>query len=681
MTSPTSYSSFKRTVHIPGNHALPPGISNQVAWELSYARSDPNDPSTPPSQLSSHHPEHAPQPFTEQDPTGVLQGLRVTERELQTLREWDKMLGGSSAVNAAAAMLFEASGGCGTSLATNPGVKFGFTNGGGYLSPHVIQMQMLSRMYASTGAAAWGAGRRGKVRVPVGGWPSGVTGVEFGMGMKTFQLPPKDGQVKKVVEDVRGPLVGNAGAILQKEIRKLEKQDKEGTLELPDNSAKRAERIQNKIKCEAEAKTEFDKILIKESGGESDKEEEKNPEEEATEIQHHDVTEDENTRWLEWAAALIAHSNSMKAKQQLEPLANVSNLPRPQAPGPEPNIKLRPQSASRRPQSARSKARNLQPLQANSSSSAPSSASRIPYAVNSPNPPPGPPGSADSIVVSNPAHLPAPYASNRRFHSNPIHPDYLSSSDLPLAVTHGNANFPQVYHKESIYMTEFSSRMQIPAKYVAAFNIAARVNGRPLAQAAPGTENDQQRVVGGINGTSLGSGGSGSSGSAGNLSSNYESKFGYGYGSIKSSTPPAPPTPTTTRLLPPRRPRPQPAHALPPTVPTLPLPPKGAPAILGPLVGSSKVLTADDWHGFQGIQKGVGVEGSLKLVSGLSGREGGEMYHGIPPCLGPEAVSNHWNALLTLPGPVGRRGWNHVGRDHLANFQQGVSPVTNYSYR
>ncbi|KAJ3029916.1 UNVERIFIED_CONTAM: hypothetical protein HDU68_010699 [Siphonaria sp. JEL0065] len=662
MASPTSYSSFKRTVHIPGNHALPPGISNQVAWELSYARSDPNDPSTPPSQVSSQHPEHSPQPFTMQDPTGVLQGLRVTERELLTLKEWDKMLGGSSAVNAAAAMLFEASGGCGTSLATNPGVKFGFTNEGGYLSPHVIQMQMLSRMYASTGAAAWGAGRRGIVRVPVGGWPSGVTGVEFGMGMKTIPLPPKDGQVAKIVEDVRGPLVGNAGAVLQAEIRKLDKLDKDGQLELPDNSVVRAERIQSRLKSEVEAKAEFEKLLV----AEDENEKLQDGTTEADQQGENGITspDDDNIRWLEWAAALIANANNLKSssKQQLEPLATVSTLPKPQAPMSEPNIKIRPHTANKRPQSARSKARNLQPLPVQHSS-APSSASRIPYAVNSPNPPPGPPGSADSIVVSNPAHLPLPYASNRRFHSNPIHPDYLVSSDLPLAVTHGNPNFPQVYHKESIYMTEFSSRMQIPAKYVAAFNIAARVNGRPLAQAAPGTESER---VGGISGTSLG-GSSGTTTTPSNLNSNYESTFGYGYGSIKSTPPPAhsapsaPATPNKKSLLPPRRPRPPPPHTLPNT-PALPLPAKGAPAILGPLVGSSKVLTSDDWHGFQGIQKGVGVEGTLKLVSGLSGRDGGEMYHGIPPCLGPEAVSNHWNALLTLPGPVGRRGWNHVGR-------------------
>ncbi|KAJ3286999.1 hypothetical protein HDU79_006036 [Rhizoclosmatium sp. JEL0117] len=636
MSSPTPYSSFKRTVHIPGNHALPPGISNQVAWELSYARSDPNDPSTPPSALANTHPEHQPQPIQSQDPTGVLQGLRVTERELQTLREWDKMLGGSSAVNAAAAMLFEASGGCGTSLSTNPGVKFGFTNGGGYLSPHVIQMQMLSRMYASTGAAAWGAGRRGKVRVPVGGWPSGVTGVEFGMGMKTIPLPPKDGIVKKVPEDVRGPLVGNAGASLQMEIRKFEKLDKEGELQLPDNNVVRAQKIESRQKSEVAAKGEFEKFLAAEAEKEKQKaakegdEEDEKEKEETEEANSASSPEDENIRWLEWAAALIANSNNMKAKQTLEPISHASTLEATQVPKTQPNIPHNPQSSNKRPQSARSmKARTLQPLQVpNSAPSSIGTSSKIPYAVNSPNPPPGPPGSADSIVVSNPAHLPLPYYQNRRFHSNPIHPDYLTSSDLPVTVTHTNPNFPQVYHKESIYMTEFSNRMQIPAKYVAAFNIAARVNGKPLAQAIPGTEN-----VGGIIGTSLKAS---NPPTPNNQSLNYESTFGYGYGNVKTTQPSVVTQRTTSTgaLLPPRRPRPPQVQLPQPS--TLPLPSKGAPAILGPLVGSSKVLTSDDWQGFQGIQKGAGIEGGLKLVSGLSGRDGGEMYHGLPPCLSPE---------------------------------------------
>ncbi|KAJ3072356.1 hypothetical protein HDU98_003769 [Podochytrium sp. JEL0797] len=674
MSSSSPHSSFKRTVHIPGNHALPPGISNQVAWELSYSRSDPNDPSSPPAPFHHLHPEHAP-PSTHnpQDPAGVLQGLRCTERELQTLREWDKMLGGAAAVNAAAAMLFEASGGCGTSLATNPGCKFGFDSQGGYLSPHVIQMQMLSRMYASTGAAAWGAGRRGLVRVPVGGWPSsGVTGVEFNMGIKT--IPVSGRKEERKVEDVRGPLVGNDGAILQKEIRKLEILDKDGKLVLPDNNVVRAKKMEEKAKSEADAKVAFDQMLVKtgeegEAGtAEADKKEIEGNEDQAIS----DSAEDTNVRWLEWAAALIADANNnAKQKQQLAPIDNASTIPSSGPPIAQPNIKMRPQSSKKRPVSARSRARNLQPIFGTTSST-------IPYAVNSPNPPPGPVGSADSIVVSNPVHLPLPYASNRRFHSNPIHPDYLNSSDLPRAVTLANPNFPQVYHKESIYMTEFSNRMQIPAKYVAAFNIAARVNGRPLAQATPGTEID--RVVGGgIVGSSL----AGTS-----LNPNYESTFGYGYGSVKMPpgttmrvAAPSPPGNGVVNLLPPRRSRIQQQTPI-LNVPRVMAPPtKGAPAILGPLVGSSKVLTLDDWHGFQGIQKGVGVEGGLKLASGLSGRDGGEMYHGITPCLGPEAVSNHWNALLTLPGPVGRRGWNHVGRDHLANFQQGVSPVTNYSYR
>ncbi|KAJ3200503.1 hypothetical protein HDU82_008867 [Entophlyctis luteolus] len=731
-TAAAQHSSFKRTVHIPGNHALPPGISNQIAWELSYARAGAGTGADPPRPQPQQPPAHADtllaptadaKPLAPPAPQQPSPAALATQRELQTLREWDKNLGGASAVQALAAALYEraanpaaaaaaaAALAVGTSIATHPGNDPAAGGcGGGYISPHVIQMQMLSRMYASTGAAAWGAGRRGKVRVPVGGWPSGV---EFGMGMKTFDLKAMDagapaqgtnlphggglpsfataaaagasaveaaagsGDADPAVAagDLRGPLVANDGASLQLQIRKLEddpaaahQQQHYSHEPVPSTDAASGLRPDGN---DDEGDTAATDVGINDgkngTGAEHTSETPDGAVAEQNSRSSDGQLESEGNEgrdlWLEWATALIANANALRAKI-LDPIKTPTGLhaihhaPPSPIPSSRPmphihdNLHIHRASGAVRPQSANKAKAKLEPIHPLQASNA------IPYSVPGPNPPPGPPGSADSIVVTDPAHLPRPYAANRRFHSNPIHPDYLVSSDLPPAVVlhqqhqqdtqsllqyaphllnlnapggGGASDFPQVYHRESVYMSEFSNRMQIPAQYVAAFNTAARVNGRPLARATSGIIANQQQQPQLSPGQAFDDA----------LLSAASLKRRGGF------------------------------------------PAKGAPPILGPLVGSSKVLTAADWQGFQTVERaGLSAPSAAPLLlSGLSGRDGGELYHGVPPCLGPEAVANHWNALLTLPGPVGRRGWNHVGRDHLANFHQGVAPVTNYAYR
>ncbi|KAJ3408739.1 hypothetical protein HDU80_004684 [Chytriomyces hyalinus] len=765
---------FKRTVHIPGNHALPPGISNQVAWELSYARSSSHEPAE-----SSLHMESTPALIQ------TLQEQRETEREYQTLREWDRMNGGASAVNAAAAQLFEAGvSPDALSVTTAQAVaaaRVGGANigeerqtdsiagmGGGYVSPHVIQMHMLSRMYAATGAAAWGAGRRGRVRVPVGGWESGVP---FGMGVQT--IPSKEDVEQSVPRfpDIRGPLVGVAGASLNAEIQKvaadLEKRGRRvrgldsthkpdpgaTTIGGPgDNEIGRLEYCESYIEnhiARKDPSTTYSSIghsvesiapaLTTESDDSGAKFPFATPEDEGS------------SEWMEWAARLIESKNSkamedqslLSSKVQLPSVSSVSNatsaaalssalsstsrqklvsttgIPSAQIDTHRPKTASRPKTAalSTRPKSAArpvvlipvpaqpslptasnttlpfaSPLSNQLPKEQSSLTyKHPSSAkpkpqppippqhqNKIPYAANtsapSKNPPPGPPGSADSIVVSDPSHLPLPYYKNRRFHSNPIHPDYLVSFDVPedaAAQQPRGASIhphpPQTYHRESVYMTEYGQRLMVPARYVAALNAAARVNGRPLVRAAPDTGKNGDPVdVGDVCGVGYALDGGGVSGSyirrrppASNARSDR-----VGVASLLCH--PAAAAGSISH------------HGL-------PMPVKGSPAILGPLLGSSKVLTATEWQGFQSLNLGA----SAAVPRGLGGVESGlrqvgpsaEIYHGIAPVLTAEAVSNHWNALLTLPGPVGRRGWNHVGRDHLANFHQGVSPVTNYSYR
>ncbi|KAJ1553872.1 hypothetical protein HK405_006656, partial [Cladochytrium tenue] len=151
--------------------------------------------------------------------------------------------------------------------------------------------------------------------------------------------------------------------------------------------------------------------------------------------------------------------------------------------------------------------------------------------------PPGPPPAVVSVVASNPGVLPHPLAANRRFHSRPVHPAYLEqvryhhphaattmmaaapvcgatgasmSAAAPIPSIHttsyGAANAfvasrfepsrsggttavaaPVPHHQPgrctcasggaaSLYGVEFGGVVQVPARYVAAFNAAQDVN-------------------------------------------------------------------------------------------------------------------------------------------------------------------------------------------------------------
>ncbi|KAI8614253.1 hypothetical protein BC830DRAFT_399776 [Chytriomyces sp. MP71] len=593
---------------------------------------------------------------------------------------------------------------------------------------------MLSLMYAATSAAAWGTGRRGKVRVPVGGWESGVPS---GMGMATIPSKKEVERSKPRFPDIgvtRSSLnveiqkVANAMEKEGRKIRGLDSQrqpDKEGTT----IGGPGDKEIGRQDFCESYIEKNILPVPIAE---------ERTFESETSSASHEQVldltdsdtdldatktiltSEQENVRWLEWAAALLSNKPSApaivsKTKVQMTfPQLSKSTstadpacksvetsaplISKPSSPAVHPptgqsplTTASRPKTAYNRPKSARFDSIMIQPPSTAANSKAPSltrpiivarpnTATRplssrvrptapvppqhfdkVAYSVKSPNPPPGPPGSVDSIVVSDPSHLPFPYYKNRRFHSNPIHPDYLVTSDLPLAVTHGNPSHPQVYHRESVYMTEFSQKLAIPARYVAAFNVAARVNGRPMARALErDTIAAPSSAVSGVSGIGYVLDGGGVSGSYIQRKPTQNVQERNGVGSLLCH--PA-----------------APAHRKPVSRHHLPPPSKGSPAILGPLLGSSKVLTSAEWQGFQILNAAStsgGVDTALRVVGNVA-----ELCHGIPPVFSADEASNHWNALLILPGPVGRRGWNHVGRDHLANFHQGVSPVTNYSYR
>lgn len=244
--------------------------------------------------------------------------------------------------------------------------------------------------------------------------------------------------------------------------------------------------------------------------------------------------------------------------------------------------------------------------------------------------PPGPPPAAPEVVVSNPAALPRSMAVNHRFHSRPVHPMYLrapliADTIAPAITTSGN------YTNDDIYIptpsssstlptaTEFNGIVQVPARYVDAINSVQGVNN------------------------------------------------GHAITAIAS--------PTAT-VLPPLYMQQQQQQQQSQKDPTA----MYASALLGPLSPYSGASTLD-WN-----SRGVDVTGTGHVgnnaANSSSVREytyGQQQQHYSTRVLDPERAAQEWMALLVAQVPLGRRGWNLVGRDHLSCFSNGMAPVSNYA--
>ncbi|KAI9325656.1 hypothetical protein DFJ73DRAFT_784088, partial [Zopfochytrium polystomum] len=127
--------SYNRTVHIPGHHALPPGISSQAAWELGYSRGD-IDP------LIGHR--RTVRDALSQATVAALGNPGVVSATTHTNKL--NVAAANDPVNVAA------------------GLGSGSSRG-------ILVAADGTRMHVSA-----------RKRVPVGGWPSGV---QFGMGIHT----------------------------------------------------------------------------------------------------------------------------------------------------------------------------------------------------------------------------------------------------------------------------------------------------------------------------------------------------------------------------------------------------------------------------------------------------------------------------------------------------------------
>ncbi|KAJ3317656.1 hypothetical protein HDU76_001105 [Blyttiomyces sp. JEL0837] len=860
--------SFKRTVHIPGHHALPPGISSQVAWELGYSRGN-IDP---------------------------LLGRRLTARD--TLGNSINAIGNPAVV---AATIANATGvgwlpqadsvgknvvaaGVSSKATSNVGsvIGSGITlppqqqqwpqhGGGAAAGPAVSKLDnnegegiawpnldtALPQGWANAAVASvvgntaniptlnTDNGDRGilvaadgtrmhvssrRLRVPVGGWPSGI---EFGMGVP-FSFPHTGGSPQAVQ--------GAVHCNMQQEIRKAESGQpvtlmedygimadldalREG-LNIVDgqaeggDEAKADEEEEDKEKEEVEGGERLNSSQAIAAEGESRRDSgislstPPNPsgppapplpvikaQNQTSKLEPIQARPGDNSRSQPKSIPAIhtptstpndAPPNSKPARPKsavvrLQPIyascaqvitnptavfttASGALLPDATPKGSAPAVVTPPQVVATAAPTPTANAQNItaQPTATTTTTSATQQTSQAPGAYqppeSRPNPhrvpayavdahqysPPGPPPAVPSVVVSNPAALPHPLAINRRFHSRPVHPAYL------------NQLRRECLTQESQYASEFSGVVQVPARYVAAYNAIQGVNNGHAVVAVPIAEQKSEGGTYPLHAPVTEASKAGVTGIGAdhysiiqhlpafdpqhNTSQPHQQQHQLQQQQIRNymSTNASNPSiisqlPTTAAITA--------AVGVIPTLPnvshqtrsqsslpyaaagsknsilmtTMPVtsaynlqstphsvfnaasiiassgssgggastiprsgsggPPKhGAPSMLGPLQGSSKNLAAVDWHGFQAAVHGAGLN-SAGAKGGVVGALPAGGLGAPVKMLDPELVAQQWMALLCAPGPVGRRGWSHVGRDHLSNFAHGISPVINYSYK
>ncbi|KAJ3407639.1 hypothetical protein HDV05_005327 [Chytridiales sp. JEL 0842] len=215
-------------------------------------------------------------------------------------------------------------------------------------------------------------------------------------------------------------------------------------------------------------------------------------------------------------------------------------------------------------------------------------------------PPTGPPPSMPDIVVSNPALLPHNLAINRRFHYKPINPAYLVASNSDSITIN-----PQ--HMKYLQEAEFENVVRIPATYVAAYNVVASVNGRALA--VPLQNSLEERLPAIVKPVK-------------NIWQGQTTNSVYGSG-----------------LLPPMRSSPRDNTAQPTYQSSI-----GSQHQPGNLHCSNSNNAANLLH--------------------LTTPEYTENYLSptAPEAFDSEEIAKQWIALLTSSSPMGRRGWNQVGR-------------------
>ncbi|KAI9345035.1 hypothetical protein BDR26DRAFT_857133 [Obelidium mucronatum] len=381
-----TYTSHKKTVHIPGSHALPPGVSTTMAWELGYARKR-FDADTRGIDNTLHpdiyHLRNQGEPWTEPSDAKLKhdEALLLAEE----LQDYVKSVGKNTA----------------PALADIKGGVSGDVKNLDQLNPYFMHLELLKKKYAPDQLITWSnSGRKG--HVPVGGWPNNV---QFEMGVK--YMP----EIAEAVFVMKPLQQGN----------KSESAKREAPCS-PIEGETKSEQLLREI-----LQIHNDKSLAAMATEAMNNQDQENAE---IELQEEETNHGDTEEQQEDNPNLPLHQDYKESTE----ISNDSVQPHSSIPHVEPVSHQTPLRWQDFPQPS------YFPLPA-----------------------------VSSITVSNPVSLPQSFAYNRRYHQTPIHPDYIIDPETGIA-----------------YATS-RTQLQIPAKYLATYNKAALVNGRPLAVAIPGT--------------------------------------------------------------------------------------------------------------------------------------------------------------------------------------------------
>ncbi|KAJ3119588.1 hypothetical protein HK100_000244 [Physocladia obscura] len=545
-TSPTS-----RTVHIPGSHALPPGISTIMAWELAYRRkrilSDTarhiKDATTVNPHLYKFRKEFSLAEIVED---GLLERYNEALMVEQQVREADER-----GQRRRLGHVITSVGG---------GEEEGSVKNLDHLNPYYMHMEVIRRRYSADEFVRWNNnGRRyhqnvGKQQIPqfkihndgipVGGWPSGI---DFEMGV---QYMPEIANAP--IDNTRRCYDGNDNIV------RVNGGGSDGEIKT-ENWFKRevlGQQQEQKQQCSPQ---EIHRAQKGEEGEEFLQEKEK--ENDGQQVQEGD---DEN-RVKNQAENNNDQDGSDENNNQSDDRGSNENCLE--------------NYLQKEPQQFIANQQINQQSQQNYGNEIPLLSQQQKHYNNTQKYQIHPLPLIQSTVCTNPTQLPRCYAANRRYHQTPVHPDLLQKQNGCNNVIH------------------------VHTQYLDAYNAAAAVNGQPLAVAIPGSSSTTRRnIASAVTGR----------GARMAQMQAYRDKFAarqQQYGAENA------------RVL---------------------------PVYLAPLDATTTTIRNSGEDGYR-----------------LMGQE--------------EAEHRHWRELLQLEKPVGRRGWNHVGRDHLGNCIQGLGPVMRFA--
>ncbi|KAJ3235723.1 hypothetical protein HDU81_000204 [Chytriomyces hyalinus] len=404
-TAGTAHEFNKRTVHIPGSHALPPGINTNMAWEMGYSRKR-LDSDTKGIENTVNHATYCLGEKLDTSSRSASDHARI----LQAMSDSLHVSKGSDIRN----------------LDT--------------LNPYFMHLELIKRRYAVEGDALWGrmgaagddtgdlihresrdttAGTQAHVhangRVPVGGWPSGL---EFEMGV---HFMPGGMLVDSSLDAAFAPHAAVTKA----------------TISAAEETASAAVDDPYVLRMLAEAELERDAEVENAYG-------------------HEQVAAED-------VAVAVLHENEKDTEDgDKKDEKTESSSPAEEVKVTVPSFK--PASPEERRISTIATTRQIIEAEPkhNLEDNRPMQSSFSPFF---------PLPAVQSVATSNPTTLPQCYAVNRRYHSNPVHPDSLQ--DSAIRASNSASPLPQ--------------QLAIHAKYLDTYNTVALVNGRPTARAIPGT--------------------------------------------------------------------------------------------------------------------------------------------------------------------------------------------------